>query len=73
MAEPIFMKFGMYIMAPEPILTAYFINLSHQSACLYMYPLIVARQWLGKNPPDVGRQWLDKNVTAAHNTHGTIK
>jgi hypothetical protein len=26
MPEPIFMKLGMYIMAPEPISTAYFIN-----------------------------------------------
>jgi hypothetical protein len=25
MAQPIFMKFGMHIMAPEPISTAYFI------------------------------------------------
>jgi hypothetical protein len=31
MLEPIFMKRGMYIMAPEPISTAYFINPSHQS------------------------------------------
>jgi hypothetical protein len=29
--EPIFMKFGMYIMAPVSISTAYFINSSHQS------------------------------------------
>jgi hypothetical protein len=29
--EPIFMKFGMYIMASEPVLTAYSINSSHQS------------------------------------------
>jgi hypothetical protein len=31
MAEPIFMKFGMYIMAPEPISTAHFIDPSHQA------------------------------------------
>jgi hypothetical protein len=36
--EPIFMKLGMYIMAPEPISTAYYINPSHQSVCLYVYP-----------------------------------
>jgi hypothetical protein len=42
MAEPIFMKLGMYIMAPEPISTAYFINPSRQSVCLYVYPRIVA-------------------------------
>jgi hypothetical protein len=32
------MKLGMDIMAPEPISTAYFINPSHQSVCLYVYP-----------------------------------
>jgi hypothetical protein len=37
MPEPIFMKPGMHIMAPEPISTAYFINPSHQSVCLYVY------------------------------------
>jgi hypothetical protein len=47
--EPIFVKLGIYIMAPEPISTTYFINSSHQSLCLYVYPLIVARQWLGKS------------------------
>jgi hypothetical protein len=36
MPESVFMKLGMYIMAPEPISTAYFI-------------LIVARQRIGKN------------------------
>jgi hypothetical protein len=49
MPEPIFIKFGMCIMAPEPISMAYFINPSHQSVCLYLYPSIVARQQLGKN------------------------
>jgi hypothetical protein len=39
----------MYIMAPEPISTAHFINPSHQSVCLYVYPPNVARQGLGKN------------------------
>jgi hypothetical protein len=55
------MKVGMYIMAREPISTAYLINPSNQSVCLNMYPAIVARQWLGKN------------VTAATNTHATIE
>jgi hypothetical protein len=55
------MKLGMYIMAPELISTAYFTNPSHQSACLYVYPSIVARQR------------LIKNVTAATNTHTTIE
>jgi hypothetical protein len=41
----------MYIMAPELISTTYFINPSHQSVCLYVYPSTVARQWLGKHVP----------------------
>jgi hypothetical protein len=49
MPEPIFMKLGICIMAPEPISTVYVINPSHQSVCLNLYPLIVARQRLGKN------------------------
>jgi hypothetical protein len=61
MAEPIFMKRGMYIMAREHISTAYFINPSHQSVCLYVYPRVIARQRLGKN------------VTAETNTHETIE
>jgi hypothetical protein len=35
MAEPFFMKFGTYIMVPDPISTAYFITLSI-SLCVYM-------------------------------------
>jgi hypothetical protein len=81
MAEPVFMKLGMYIMGPEPISTAYSIHSSHHSACLYGYPLIivrqrlgknpliVARQRLGKNPLIVARQRLGRNVTAATNIH----
>jgi hypothetical protein len=49
MIEPVISKLVMYITAPEPISTAYFINPLHQSVCLYVYPLIVARQRLGKN------------------------
>jgi hypothetical protein len=58
MAEPIFMKLGIYVMAPDPISTAYLVK---QSVCLYAYPYIVARQRLGKN------------ITAATNTHETIE
>jgi hypothetical protein len=47
--DPLFIKLGMYITAPEPISTAYFINPSHQSVCLYVYRPIVARQRLGIN------------------------
>jgi hypothetical protein len=48
MPQWIFMKFGMCIMIPEPTSTAYFINISSQFVCLYMYLLTVAKQWLGK-------------------------
>jgi hypothetical protein len=63
MPEPVFMKFGMHIIAPEPISKAYFMNLSHQSLCLYeyMHPIIVDRQRLGKT------------VTAALNTRTTTE
>jgi hypothetical protein len=44
MAEPIFMKLGICITVPDPISTAHFINPSHQSVCLYVYPLVVLRQ-----------------------------
>jgi hypothetical protein len=57
MPEPVFMKLGMYILAPEPISTAYFLNPSHQSVWMYIYPSFL----------------LDKNVTAATNTKGTIE
>jgi hypothetical protein len=60
-AGPIFMKLGMYITARESISTAYFINLSPQSLCLYVYLFIVATQRLGKY------------VTAATNRHATMK
>jgi hypothetical protein len=43
MPEPILKKHCIYIykMAPEPISKAYFINPSHQSVCLYVYPLLL--------------------------------
>jgi hypothetical protein len=61
MPEPIFIKLGMYIMAPKPSSMAYYINPSYQSVCLYVNPLITARQQLGKN------------VTTATNTDATIE
>jgi hypothetical protein len=45
------MKLGVYSRASETILVAYFINPSHQSLCLYIYPLIVARRRLGIHVP----------------------
>jgi hypothetical protein len=61
MAKPIFTKLGMYIMASEAISTAYFINPSHQSVRLYVYPFIVDRQQQGRN------------VTMATDIHATIE
>jgi hypothetical protein len=61
MPEPVFMKTGMYVMAPQRISRAYFINPSHDSACLYVYSLTVARQRPGKN------------VTPATNTRYNIR
>jgi hypothetical protein len=57
MPEPIFMKLGMYIMAPTSISAGYFIKPSLQ----FMSPLIVVRQRLGKN------------TTAATNAHTAIE
>jgi hypothetical protein len=65
------MELGKYIMALEPISTAYFMNPSHQSVSICVYP-IVARQRLSKNRAIVARQRLSKNVTATTNTHATI-
>jgi hypothetical protein len=61
MPEPVFVKLGMYILAPEPILMAYFINFFHHSVCLYVYPPIVDKQSLGKN------------ITAVTITHATTE
>jgi hypothetical protein len=36
--ERIFTRFDIYIVPPELISVAYFINPSHQSVCLYLYP-----------------------------------
>jgi hypothetical protein len=37
MPEPIFMKLGMYIILPNPIWTAYFINPFHQCVCVSVF------------------------------------
>jgi hypothetical protein len=58
---PIFMKLRTFIMASEPVSTANFLNPSHQSVCLYVYPPLLARQRLGKN------------VTVTMNTYATIE
>jgi hypothetical protein len=48
MSEPVFIKHSMYIMAPDPLSTAYFINPSHHSVCLYVYPSYLCKQRLAK-------------------------
>jgi hypothetical protein len=59
---PTVMKLGMYNMATEPIITAYFINPSHQSVCLCVYPPIVARQRLGKKKSYRGNEYACKSI-----------
>jgi hypothetical protein len=59
MSKPIFLKFGMYIMAPEPISVTYFINPSHQSVCLYVYPPL----WLLGNGSVDTFPWQQIHVT----------
>jgi hypothetical protein len=56
MPEPIFIKLCVYIMATEPISTAYFISPSHQSVCLYAYS------------SDFATQRVDKHIPATKNT-----
>jgi imidazoleglycerol phosphate synthase glutamine amidotransferase subunit HisH len=52
MPEPVFMKLGMYIMAPEPIITVYFIHFSYKSVSVCVSHI-------------VARQRFDKSFTAA--------
>jgi hypothetical protein len=55
------MNTGMHVMASEPILTSYFINLSNQWVFVFMcIPLIVARQRLDEHVP-------------AERTHATVE
>jgi hypothetical protein len=67
------MNLGTYMTALESISKAYLKNPSHHFVCLYVYPFIVARQRLGKNPPIVARQRLGRKVTTVTNTHVTIE
>jgi hypothetical protein len=60
MPEPVSVELGIYIVAPDPISRAYFINASCQSVCLCV-SFIVARQR------------LSKNFKAATNTQATIE
>lgn len=53
------MKLGMCVMTTQSTLTEHFAVPSHQSACLYVYPLILVRRQHGRD------------VFAATNTHET--
>jgi hypothetical protein len=45
--KQILMKLGMYVTATESISMTCFINPSHQSVCLHVYPPIIVKQWIG--------------------------
>jgi hypothetical protein len=52
----------MRIMVSEPISMVYFINPSHQSVCLHVYPPIVARQRLVKYVPVAKEEFLKASL-----------
>jgi hypothetical protein len=58
--EPICLKLGMYTMAPEPISTAYFRNLSISLCAVCVSSTIAARQRLGRH------------IAVATNTHNRL-
>jgi hypothetical protein len=60
MPELIFVKFGMYIIAPEPYSTAYFIKPAHQSVCMCILLFSLGQR-------------LSNNVITAKNTYATIE
>jgi hypothetical protein len=71
--RPKFIKLGMYIMASEPISTAYFINPSISlSVCVSLLSL-PGKGSVKCIPPLVARQRLGKHVPAATNTHNNRK
>jgi hypothetical protein len=68
MPEPMFIKFGVNIMTPEPISMAQFINPSNQSVCLYVYtPLLlvfrpsVARRLRRSDAKMIDELWIGKD------------
>jgi hypothetical protein len=60
----LFIKLGIYIMAPEPISTAYYINPSHQSVSVYVSRPILARQRLGKHVPAATNTRNNRRIVA---------
>jgi hypothetical protein len=67
MPEPIFMKFSLYVMTPEPVSTANFINLSvYMSACVCLLSLLGKRS-VNCVPSFIARQRHGKHVPVATN------
>jgi hypothetical protein len=60
MAQPIFTNLGMYIIAPELIPMAYFINPSYRSLSIWVSFIFA-------------RQRISEKVIAAMNTHATVE
>jgi hypothetical protein len=56
------MKFVTYIMAYEPIPTAYFINPSHQCVSVCVSMCIVATQRLGRQVPVAMNKNINKRI-----------
>jgi hypothetical protein len=74
MPEPVFMQLGTYVMAPEPIPVAYFINTSHQSLCLCVSLLsLVSKGSIKRIPPFIAKQRLGKHIPAAKYTRNNRK
>jgi hypothetical protein len=71
MPESIFIKLGMYIMAPEPISTVYLINLSHQSVSICLLLSLQDNGSVKCIPPFGARQRLGKDVPRATNTRNS--
>jgi hypothetical protein len=62
-----------YIMTPDPISTAYFINPSHQSMGLLCISHLFAGQRFYKKSAIIARQQLSKIATETTNIHVTIE
>jgi hypothetical protein len=74
MPEPIFVKLAMYIMAPGPISTAYFINPSHQSVSISVSLLFLLGNGSVKCIPYfIAWQKLGKHVPAAKETRNNSR
>jgi hypothetical protein len=63
----------MWVKTPERISVTFFINPSHQSVCLYVYPYILLGNGTVNNPPIVARHRLYKKVAAVPYAHAAIE